>query len=312
MKHLTNTFLTYLKTEKNYSPNTVSAYRTDLEQFLNVVFEDQDLQEVDFNHIQSVGRMQLRQWQRYILDETKVSTRSLSRKIASVRAYYRYLFRKGIIEKNPSLQLTNPRLAKELPEHIQQQKLHDALDHFNESHQQQDLSDTQRALSVMRSAIYELLYGCGLRISELCNIDLNQLNARRKQLLVDGKGGKQRIIPVGKQAWEKLEAYLPLRPQLLKMDSEAQALFLSPTGKRIYPRIIQKWIKEDLKTGSDIHPHMLRHSFATHMLNEGAELMAIKELLGHANLSATQVYTHTNIERLKQAYTRAHPRSENP
>lgn len=306
-------FISYLKHEKNYSIHTLSAYRSDLNEFIGFFNDDlgkQFLNDIDF---QEVHKFDFRRWQQYLVNHQEISSKSLARKIASVRSFYSYLMKKGKIQKNPSLKLVTPKLDKPLPKHLTTGELDQLLSTDVSTNDQRSDKNDSGVDSVEMHQIYtvfELLYGCGLRISELCGLNVGHINKLRKQLIVLGKGNKQRIVPMGKSAWEKLAIHLKNRAGLLKEHSDFEAVFISPTGKRLYPRLVQNWTQKYLGKEKPVNPHMLRHSFATHMLNNGAELMAIKELLGHSSLAATQVYTHTNIERLKEAYAKAHPRSE--
>lgn len=309
MNRIIESFLTYLEHEKNYSRNTIESYKRDLTQFMDIL---RDLQlepksDPDFEHL---NRRSFKYWQRILVQDLELSAKSVARKIASIRSFYSFLQKKGRIQINPAQSLLSPRVTKNLPEVLTESELNELLVIHPED--SQNLSNKEQALKHQTFTIFEILYGCGLRVSELCQLNMGDLNKRRRQLLVLGKGNKQRIVPIGKQAWNKLSTHLEYRQYLLSPANEADshAIFLSSSGKRIYPRIIQQWTQDFLGTKKSVNPHMLRHSFATHMLNNGAELVAIKELLGHANLSATQIYTHTNIERLKKAYLQAHPRSQ--
>jgi len=307
-----NSFIAYLEHEKNYSINTLNAYKIDLLEFVGFFKDDMNKMLAEDQDFQNVNRFDFRRWQQYLINYKEITSKSLARKIASVRSFYSFLMKKGRIDKNPSLKLVTPKLDKSLPKYLTSDELNVLLTPNEETSELME-EINQSPLSVEQHQIYtvfELLYGCGLRISELCGLNIGHINKIRKQLIVLGKGNKQRIVPVGKQAWHKLALHLKNRADLLNENSEFEAVFLSPTGKRLYPRLVQNWTQKYLGKDKPVNPHMLRHSFATHMLNNGAELMAIKELLGHSSLAATQVYTHTNIERLKEAYAKAHPRSQ--
>lgn len=305
-------FIAYLEHEKNYSQHTFNAYKIDLLEFIDF-FKDFDKELSQDSHFENITRFDLRRWQQYLINHRELSSKSLARKIASIRSFYSFLMKKGRIEKNPSLKLVTPKLDKSLPKHLTSEELNKLLVPVEEQPSEKTNSQENPINSIELHQIYtvfELLYGCGLRISELCGLNIGHINKIRKQLIVLGKGNKQRIIPIGKEAWVKLALHLQNRPNLLKDNSDYEAVFISPKGKRLYPRLVQLWTQKYLGKEKQVNPHMLRHSFATHMLNNGAELMAIKELLGHSSLAATQVYTHTNIERLKEAYSKAHPRSQ--
>lgn len=307
-------FISYLEYERNYSKHTCSAYKIDLTEFVEFFRDLDKTLKTDFD-FQEVNRFELRRWQQFLIIDREISTKSLARKIASIRSFYSFLMKKGRIEKNPSLKLVTPKLDKNLPKHLTSEELNTLLEPAAENTllalENEEKPKTLGSTELHQIyTVFELLYSCGLRISELCGLNLGHINKIRKQLIVLGKGNKQRIIPIGKQAWDKLAIHLKNRSELLNEQSDFEAVFISPKGKRLYPRLVQNWTKKYLSASKSVNPHMLRHSFATHMLNNGAELMAIKELLGHSSLAATQVYTHTNIERLKEAYSKAHPRSK--
>lgn len=310
MKVLLDAFIDYLHFEKNYSKHTIQAYKRDLNQFMEIIQIGVNSTE---HQLEKLSRYDFKRWQMQLIEEHKISSKSLQRKIASIRAFFRFLNRKGYISQDPSLKLISPRSERKLPDTVKQKEISSALDELHNQiiAQLDELSDKEASLALQKLSMMELLYSCGLRVGELCSLSLSDVQTRRKQLLVQGKGNKQRIVPVGEKAWSALMNYMKHRVHLLATQVPQSSLFLSASGKPMYARYVQLQIKKCFPELANMHPHLLRHSYATHMLNNGAELMAIKELMGHANLAATQIYTHTNIERLKAAYQSAHPRSEN-
>jgi len=232
---------------------------------------------------------------------------SIARKVASIRSFFKYCYKRGYITKNPAHLLIVPKKEKRLPSTVQ----------IEEITRMMDLADGDSPAEKQNRAILELFYSTGIRLSELTELNVKDLNIKQKQVHVTGKGNKQRIIPLGTHAINACKAHLENRDQLFGKNTERDnrnALFISPTGKRAYPRMIQRIVKNYFELASESSkksPHVLRHSFATHLLDAGADIRMIKELLGHANLSATQIYTHTSVERLKKVYDNAHPRAEN-
>ncbi len=224
--------------------------------------------------------------------------KSISRKLASLRGLFKFAFQQDIIEQNPAFYISNPKAARKLPEII-------SVENFTEIYKEVD-KDAED--SKLIKAIFELLYGCSLRVSELCSLNRIDLDLEQKILRVKGKGSKVRISPVGTKSIIIINEYLTTRI----FNSSEEPLLLNKYGKRIYPRMVQRIVNKYLSRVTDIKkksPHILRHSAATHMLDNGANLKAVKEILGHENLSTTQIYTHVSIERLKATYKKSHPKS---
>lgn len=305
MKEEIDKYLQYLKIEKNSSPHTLTAYQTDLNQFLNhlaaiLEYRPEEVQP------DAVDRLHIRLWLGE-LAETGIARNSIARKTASIRSFFKFAFKRGYIEKNPAHLLITPKKEKRLPK----------TTHSEEIHRLMELADGDDPKTIQDRAILELFYSTGIRLSELTSLNLDDVNTKLKQIRVLGKGNKQRIVPLGNQALFALIRHLENRTELFgkRTDSDARmALFLAVSGHRIYPRVIQKMVKHYFDLTSEItqkSPHVLRHSFATHMLDAGADIRMVKEFLGHANLSATQIYTHISVERLKNVYEQAHPRAKN-
>ena len=304
MKELIAKYLRYLEVEKRYSTHTIDSYRRDLHQLLEFVAEYADCSEEEIQ-IEQIDRLVIRLWLGR-LAENDAAKSSMARKTASIRSFFKYLYRRGHINKNPAHLLIVPKKEKRLPTTV----------HPEEIRRMMELADGTTPRELQDRAILELLYGSGIRLRELTGLNVDDLDLKAGQVRILGKGSRQRIVPLGSRAAEALQHHLKHRGELFgkRSDSDAhKALFLAASGHRIYPRAVQKLVRRYLEKTSEItqkSPHVLRHSFATHMLDAGADIRIIKEFLGHTNLSATQVYTHTSVERLKKVYDQAHPRSE--
>ena len=287
-------FSQYLKYEKRYAAHTVDAYLSDLAQFTaycNESFDLTDIKEVT-HHI-------IRSWMVHLLD-SGVSPRSVNRKLSSLRTYYRFMKKRGYIERNPVSKIVAPKTGKRLPEFVQKDDLKRKIDRGANSDQFHEIRDF---------TILNVLYETGMRRSELIQLRDEDLDLDNLQIKVLGKGNKERIVPFGKLLQGKLYDYLSQRDQTF--EEREEYLFLTEKGRKMYPKLVYNIINKFLSSidsAGKKSPHVLRHSFATHLSNQGAELNAIKELLGHANLSATQIYTHSSIEKLKKVYETAHPK----
>lgn len=287
-------FIAYLKAEKAYSVHTLKAYSSDLSQCATF------LETRSCEIIQDVGSRDLRAW---ILDlQEQVGNRSISRKISAVKRFYTFLERRYGLEENPTLKLVIPKFQKKLPEPIPKQDLKNLL-------QEEWLDDFP---SRRDQLIIELLYATGMRKSELIGLRDGDVDKSRKLIKVTGKRNKQRLIPLNDYMLQMIDEYKYLRDREFPSE-KAQVLLLTNVGEKMYPKFVYRVVKDYLGRVTQRvkrSPHMLRHSFATDLLDEGADLVAIKELLGHANLSATQVYTNTSLSHLKEVYNKAHPRSK--
>lgn len=305
MKQWIEKYLNYLKIERNASPHTITSYRNDLNQFLSFLAEYAKCEEESVQ-INSVERLQIRLWLGDLSDK-KMARNSIARKVASVRSFFKFAFVRGAVVKNPAHLLIVPKAEKRLPKTVQ----------TTEIDQMMELADGDEPEQIQNRAILELFYATGMRLSELTELNIRDIHFDKRQVMVTGKGNKQRIIPLGTEAINACRRHVGTRQELFNFKTNADAkmaLFLAPGGQRIYQRHIQRIIESFLKKTSEVtqkSPHVLRHSFATHMLNAGADIRIIKEFLGHADLSATQIYTHTSVERLKNVYSKAHPRAEN-
>ncbi len=291
IKNLSNSYLSYIQNVKRYSLQTVKAYRTDLTQF-SEYFKT--------TNKNNSGQLTERTIKMYLmhLSETGIDKRSISRKLASVRGMLKFAFQNKIIRSNPAAYIINPKSSKKLPEVTTTESILKIYQIADEADENPELV----------KIIFELLYGCALRVSELCDLNFGDLDINSRTVRVMGKGSKLRIIPVGEKSIEIIKQYF----NKINHQQNNDPLIFTKVGNRLYPRLVYRIINKYLSKVTDIKkksPHVLRHSAATHMLDNGADLIAVKEILGHENLSTTQIYTHVSIERLKSTYKKSHPKS---
>ncbi len=289
-------FLKYLETEKRYSPHTLLSYRNDLESFQNFLVA------LGYTgNLHQVTSHDIRAWIVQMLDGG-YSTSSVHRKISSLRGFFRYMRKQGLVENNPLDKLILPRRKKVLPVFIDENSIISLLDNY-------DFGDDFKGLR--NRTIIEMLYTTGMRRAELTGLKCSDVDIINGIVKVTGKRNKQRIIPLLPSFIKRLHEYISKREKEIA-GAGSDWLFLTDSGKRMYDRLVYNIVKSYLKLVTTVEkksPHVLRHTFATHMLNRGADLNSIKEFLGHANLSATQIYTHNTFEKLKEIYKRAHPRA---
>lgn len=298
-------FIQHIKFEKRYSPHTVSAYQSDLDQFINYLnnpdHEDPPPAPI-ITHPSEITHHLIRNWMVELMNQ-KLTARSINRKIATLRKYFKFLLQEGVITNNPASKINAPKIPKNLPVVVEDVKLTQMLDD-NEvfSHDFKGLRD---------KLVIETLFGTGIRLSELIGIKETDINIYEGTVKVLGKRNKQRIIPINNELRILMAEYLELKKNQ-NFDNNSITLLVTDKGANAYPKliylIVQKYLSY-ISTQSKKSPHVLRHTFATSLLNRGADLNAIKELLGHANLSATQIYTHNSVERLKSIYKQAHPKA---
>ena len=293
-------FLDYLTFERNVSPNTIAAYRDDLESFLGFLCNDYLSMARDQLDLRRVDHLTVRSYLAH-LSRRKLSRATVARHLSALRSFFKFLVRESVVDANPARTVASPKKEKHLPAVLQTADVALLLE-------QPDPSST---LGLRDAAWLELLYASGLRISELVGIDIDDLELRSRLVKVRGKGSKERIVPFGKKAETAVRAYLAVRGELVR-DSDADAVFLNYRGERITTRSVRRLFEgyvRDAALRTGVSPHTLRHSFATHLLNAGADLRGIQELLGHASLSTTQKYTHLNDGQLLAVYKKAHPRA---
>lgn len=293
-------FLDYMAYERNASLRTISAYRDDLESFVAFLCNDYLTLGRDLLDLTKVDHLAIRAYLAHC-GRRKISRASMARYLSALRSFFKYLMREGIVEVNPARSVATPKKEKYLPSVLQPSEVALLLE-------QPDLSTP---LGLRDRAFLELLYGSGLRISELAGVDVDDLELRGRLVKVRGKGSKERIVPFGSKAEEALRAWLAVR----EAQDEEAAVFVNYRGNRIKIRSLARLFERYVKSASlrsGVSPHTLRHSFATHLLNAGADLRGIQELLGHASLSTTQKYTHLNDWQLIEVYKKAHPRAKAP
>ena len=292
-----NMFVEYLQIEKNASPLTVKYYQNDLQNYFNFLYSE---------GIQSVNDTDDKVVRLYLttLYDQQLSRRSVSRKVSSMRSFYRFLEREGLLTANPLAQVTLPKLEKTLPGFLYKEELEKLF----------EANDTTTPTGQRDQAILEILYGTGIRIAECRGLRLSDIDFAIGTILVRGKGFKERYVPFGRFAEIAMETYIQEgRNQLLKNKNEqTDYLFLNARGNPLTERGIRYILNKVVKKAAltvNVHPHKLRHTFATHMLNEGADLRIVQELLGHESLSTTQIYTHVTKDHLRKVYMDSHPRA---
>lgn len=294
-------FLRHLHAERNYSANTISAYRTDLEQFREFLSDHSG------GHGSPVGNVDTLTVRLFLgeLGEQGMEKRSIARKLAAVKSFFGYLARRKIIASNPALNLSTPKISRTLPVFLDER----AVDRMME------LPDISTTAGARDRALLELLYGTGIRLAELTGLTIANVDLRGNTIKVFGKGKKERILPLGVKAVEAMRGYLARR--ILPGGPEGggtvpDIVFLSSRGRPLDRRQVYRTVNKYISLVSDVEkksPHVLRHTFATHLLNNGADLRAVKELLGHESLATTQLYTHVTVEKLKRIYNQAHPKA---
>ena len=293
-------FLDYLDKERNCAEYTLSSYRCDLQQFVRFLYPRVDNLQLPLRVVQR------EQVQSFVadLEEKGLKASTVARKLAALRSFFRYLCREGALVANPAGAVASPLVERALPRHLPVEQVAEAM----------EAPATERFSGVRDRAILEVFYGGGIRLGELVGLNLSSLELAEGTIKVMGKGRKERIAPIGAKAQEALEAYLQRRAEvLLECDMsqvEVGALFLNGRGKRLSRRTVQRIVERHLRAVSEddsLSPHRLRHSFAAHLLDAGADLVAVKELLGHATLAATQSYTEVSLEHLQAIYAEAHP-----
>ncbi|TFB08073.1 tyrosine recombinase XerC [Candidatus Atribacteria bacterium MT.SAG.1] len=302
MKKYIKLYVFFLKNEKNYSNNTIISYKNDLIQLLNYL---RDYKILKKNNVQYIDRSILRKYIVY-LKSCDYSARSISRKISVIRSFFKFLSREDVVKINPTINLITPKIEKKLPYFLYLQEVEKLI----------ETPPLDTIFGIRDRAILELLYGTGMRVGELVNLNINDIDLDEKTIRVFGKGSKERILPLGDPSIKAVQEYLTGRNLFRKNISinknDLNTLLLNRFGGRLSARSIRRIIIKYMKMAGlnkKISPHVLRHSFATHLLGGGADLRSVQELLGHESLSTTQIYTHITKERLKIIYKKSHPRS---
>jgi integrase/recombinase XerD len=294
MKELIDTFLNYLSVERGLAKNTIISYREDLNSYIDFIYS---------RHIDALSKITKTDVTNFMLNQKDrgVSINSIARRLAAVRMFHRFLVRERILKTDPTSLIDSPKLWRKIPDTL-------SLNEVDALIAQPDIRDKQ---GIRDKAILETLYATGMRVSEAVNLKVDNVNLDIGFLRCIGKGNKERIIPLGKKAINGIQRYLKItRPYLLKK-KESEFLFLNRFGKKISRQSLWKIIKRYARCArikKAIKPHTLRHSFATHLLERGADLRSVQEMLGHSNISTTQIYTHINKERLKTIHRMFHPR----
>lgn len=290
-------FLKYLEVEKKYSKHTVLSYQNDLESLA-----EYSLSQYEVNDVSELKHLHIRSWIVRLMSEG-ISPVSVNRKISACRSFYKWLIKRGDIQVNPMIKITAPKKPKRLPTSIHDKSI-------NKMAEVPLMTDTDNDFEISRDhLIMTMLYSTGMRRAELVSLNMKDVDLARNELRVTGKGNKVRSIPVISSLKTDILNYLCVRESLENV-TDTEALFLTAKGKRIYPKMVYNIVHRELSLITTLDkksPHVLRHTFATHMLDNGADIHAIKEILGHSHLGATQIYTHNSISKLKEAYKKAHP-----
>jgi len=294
MRRELSQFLDYLRYERNASAHTISAYRRDLGQFIDYIGERE-------GSLRKVDNVQIRGFMAQ-LHERKLKKSSSARKLAAIRSFFQFGVKKKWIAENPAKVVATPKQEKRVPSFLSEEEMAGFL----------GVPPSEKPLDLRDRAILELLYASGIRVSELVGINLEDANLGERLIRVRGKGKKERIVPFGRIAGERLTLYLRVRPELVQDSIGEKALFLNYQGRRISARSVERIVDKYIRLTAvkrKISPHSLRHSFASHLLSRGADLRVIQELLGHESLATTQKYTHLNLSQLMDVYRKSHPRS---
>lgn len=285
-------FIEYLKFEKRYSQHTIISYQNDLQQFF-----DFTLTEYSTINPQEITATIIRSWLAS-LKQQNITAKSINRKSSTLKSFFKYLLKLSIVKVSPLTTVGNPKISKRLPSFIEEKHLETLFKHV-------EFADTWEEQT--KRLVLVLFYNTGIRLSELINLKEIQVDAAYQQIKVLGKGGKERLVPINYELLNELKNYIANKPV-----ANIEYVFITPKGKQLQPRYVYGFVKYYLGLVSTVQrksPHVLRHSFATHLMNNGAELNAVKELLGHSSLASTQVYTHNTIEKLKDVFKKAHPKA---
>jgi integrase/recombinase XerC len=316
MKSAMGQFLNYLRSVRNASPHTLRSYENDLSQFLAFLTPPG----VEPPPLRDITHLLIREFVAHLHDHN-LQKSSIARKLAAIRSFFKFAVREGLVIRNPARLVATPKLPKRIPSVLSAEDMSIFLDGVvaapaaSARRKRPGAPDESRLLVKRDRAILELLYASGLRVSELTGLNLADMDRKEQMLRVRGKGNKERIVPYGGKAEQALEAYGPVREDFLRKGGrrgDPQAVFLNHLGTRLTQRSVGRIVKKYVRlinVNWNLHPHSMRHAFATHLLADGADLRAIQELLGHSSLSTTQRYTHASIRQLMEVYDKAHPRA---
>jgi integrase/recombinase XerC len=288
-------FLDYLKFEKRYSKYTIISYQTDLEQFFSFI-----ISQYDSPALAKITASIVRSWLAEMKGE-EMTAKSINRKISALKSFFKYQMKTGVLEQSPMSTVISPKISRRLPSFVAEKDMETLLQHVT-------FEDNWKGQT--EKLVLQLFYATGMRLSELINLKESQLDSSYQQIKVLGKGNKERIIPVSADLLKELKLYTASKPR--EGNFTVENVFVNEKGKILQPRYVYGFVKRHLAEVTTIQkksPHILRHSFATHLMNHGADLNAVKELLGHSSLAATQIYTHNTIEKLKEVFQKAHPKA---
>lgn len=295
MHETVQSFFNYLQHERRYSPHTLESYHNDLSQFTAFLLKNES------NEIPFATHHDVRNWIVSMMEE-KISPRSINRKISALKSFYKFLLRRGEIKKSPLAKVQNPKTSSRLPVFVEQPGIDQLLNKTEFPEGYEGLRDKM---------MIELFYGTGMRRTELINLKEADVDSYNGQIKVLGKGNKERIIPIHPDLRATIKNFMAEKKRLVE-SQEGQYLIVNLNGKKLPPAVVYSVVKKYLNLVTTVNkksPHVLRHTFATHLMNNGADINAVKELLGHSSLAATQVYTHNTIDKLKEIYRRAHPKA---
>lgn len=295
-------FRNYLQFEKRFSAHTLIAYTADLQQFFDFIS-----QQYPETSVQEINLFMIKSWMADLKEKKIAGNKSIHRKISSLKSFYKFMLKQGVVKNSPLTTIVLPKINKRLPMFLKETE---ARDLTNEKRNEGIAEEENFWEKRTANLIVKLFYETGIRLSELINLQENQIDPSYVQIRVLGKGNKERIIPISKNLLLDIQSYISEKPMRME---RVENVFVNEKGKALYPKKVYNMVKHLMNEVTSLKkksPHILRHSFATHLMNNGADLNAVKELLGHSSLAATQVYTHNTIEQLKEAYKKAHPKAE--
>jgi integrase/recombinase XerC len=302
-------FLSYIQLEKRYSAHTYAAYRQDLHQFFQ--FLEKQYEQLE---LPAIGHLHIRTWLAALIQE-KQQPRTVTRKISALKSFFKYAVRQGLIPQTPMIKVVAPKISRRLPGFIDEKGMRALEDNHSMRRGAEDtpiFSDNLEGHT--HRLVFELLYHTGIRLSELINLEERNVDSGNLTIKVLGKGNKERIIPISRELLQQLKEYMARKRRELEHPAPQVLLAHPKSGKKLYPKYVYNLVRDyltrhQLTTITRKSPHVLRHTFATHLTNNGADINAVKELLGHSSLAATQVYTHNTIEKLKDVFKQAHPKA---